>query len=167
MRNELLSTFELKSNNSFLVLQALTRLRQIANHPVLVDKSYTGSSGKFEQIMTGLEDIVSEKHKVLVFSSFVKNLEIIEKELEEKKITYSKLTGSTANRDGVQEVAIDNKIVFLYKIFILLNELNNEVGLKLEEIALVHHLLDQLLHVVGLVRIVRNDGVERHFDPIR
>ncbi len=108
VRNELLNTFELTNSNSFLVLQALTRLRQIANHPILVDETYTGSSGKFEQIMTGLEDIVSEKHKVLVFSSFVKNLEIIEEELKEKQITYSKLTGSTTNREEVIKEFTDN-----------------------------------------------------------
>ena len=99
VRNELLSIFNAGNKNSIQVLQALTRLRQIANHPLLVDESYKGSSGKFDQIMSGLEDIVSEKHKVLVFSSFVKNLELIEKELKEKNIVYAKLTGATTNRE--------------------------------------------------------------------
>jgi len=109
VRNELLNTFKQTDKNSFIVLQALTRLRQIANHPVLVNKDYRGSSGKFEQIMSGLEDIVSEKHKVLVFSSFVKNLEIIEKELQEKGLDYSKLTGSTTNREEVIKKFTNNE----------------------------------------------------------
>jgi hypothetical protein len=35
------------------------------------------------------------------------------------------------------------------------------VGLQLEEVAVVDHLDDQLLDVVGLVRVVRHQGVER------
>lgn len=99
VRNEITGMFNVKKSNSILVLQALTKLRQAANHPILVDDEYEGSSGKFEQVISGLEDIVSEKHKVLVFSSFTKNLEIIEEQLIEKKLKYSKLTGSTVNRE--------------------------------------------------------------------
>jgi SNF2 family DNA or RNA helicase len=76
-------------------------LRQIANHPVLVDESYTGSSGKFDQILEHLESVVAENHNVLVFSSFVKDLELIEKELEKRGYQYAKLTGSTQKREEV------------------------------------------------------------------
>jgi SNF2 family DNA or RNA helicase len=118
VRNELLSTFNNSKKNSIKVLQALTRLRQIANHPVLVEENYTGSSGKFEQIMSGLQDIVSENHKVLVFSSFVKNLELIETKLKEQNIIYSKLTGSTTNREKVikQFTGNDNCRIFLISL---------------------------------------------------
>ena len=101
VRNEIMGMFDKVNKNSVLMLQALTKLRQIANHPSLVDESYSGSSGKFEQITSGIEDITSEKHKVLVFSSFVKNLEIIEKYLQTKRIKYTKLTGATTNREKV------------------------------------------------------------------
>ena len=97
-RNELLNIFDKVNNDAIFIFKALTRLRQIANHPVLVDKNYSASSGKYEQVISGIEDIVSEKHKVLVFSSFVKDLELIEGQLKQKKIRYSKLTGATTNR---------------------------------------------------------------------
>jgi SNF2 family DNA or RNA helicase len=99
VRNKIAGIFNVANNSAILVLQALTKLRQAANHPVLVDEDYDGSSGKFEQVISSLENIVSEKHKVLVFSSFVKNLNIIEKQLTEKEIKYSKLTGETVNRE--------------------------------------------------------------------
>jgi len=99
IRNEITGMFNVSNSNAILVLKALTKLRQAANHPVLVDEDYEGSSGKFEQIISGIEDVVSEKHKVLLFSSFVKNLEIIEEQLIEKQIKYSKLTGATVNRE--------------------------------------------------------------------
>ncbi len=103
IRNELLKTFEQSGmeKSTFLALQGLTRLRQIANHPKLVNPDFKGESGKFNLIVNNLESITNEKHKVLVFSSFVKDLELIEKVLNERKIKYSKLTGSTTNRQQV------------------------------------------------------------------
>src|ERR1700737_4446257 len=41
-----------------------------------------------------------------------------------------------------------------------------EIRLDLEEIAVVNDLLDQLLHVVGLVRAARHERVERRLDSI-
>lgn len=103
IRNELLKTFETSGmeKSTFLALQGLTRLRQIANHPVFVDPEYRGESGKFNMIVDNLENIISEKHKVLIFSSFVKDLDLLEKVLIKRKIKYSKLTGSTSNRQAV------------------------------------------------------------------
>ncbi len=103
IRNELLKTFAAQGleKSTFLALQGLTQLRQIANHPKLVDPEYKGKSGKFEMIIDHLHNIISEKHKVLIFSSFVKDLELIEHNLKHQKITYSKLTGSTTNRQKV------------------------------------------------------------------
>ena len=44
---------------------------------------------------------VAENHNVLVFSSFVKDLELLEKELQLRGLTYAKLTGSTQKREQV------------------------------------------------------------------
>lgn len=103
IRNHLLKAIETSGleKSSIIALQALTRLRQIAIHPVLVDDTYDGSSGKFEQILENLESIVYENHKVLVFSSFVKDLELIERELIQRNLNYSMLTGATADREKV------------------------------------------------------------------
>ena len=103
IRNSIYQVFESKTaeQSAIIALQALTRLRQIANHPVLVDEKYEGSSGKFEQILENLENIVAENHNVLVFSSFVKDLELIEQELKVRNLTYEKLTGATQKREQV------------------------------------------------------------------
>ncbi|MCU4175360.1 SNF2-related protein [Carboxylicivirga sp. N1Y90] len=100
IRNELLKAIEQTgvNNNAILALQALTKLRQIANHPALIDDEYKGSSGKYQQIFEKLDNVITEKHKVLIFSSFVKDLELIEKDLQKRKMAYSKLIGSTTNR---------------------------------------------------------------------
>ena len=87
--------------SAFVVLQALTKLRQMANHPSLVDDSYTHGSGKFDEVIRNLEILISEGHKVLVFSSFVKHLNLFSAYFDENGIGYSYLTGETQHRDRV------------------------------------------------------------------
>lgn len=90
-----------KSTSSVMVLQALMQLRQIANHPRLIDPNSLLGSGKFEEVTEKLETILSENHKVLVFSSFVKHLKLFENWCKENGILYTMLTGSTKDREDV------------------------------------------------------------------
>jgi superfamily II DNA or RNA helicase len=87
--------------SAIIVLQGLMRLRQIANHPVMTDENYAGGSGKYDTVTHNIESVVAEGHKILVFSSFVKHLELFPGWLENRGIGYSVLTGSTHNRESV------------------------------------------------------------------
>jgi SNF2 family DNA or RNA helicase len=82
-------------------LSSLTRLRLIANHPAISIPNYEGASAKLEQIITLAEILFSENHKVLIFSSFVKHLQILANHFDDRGWKYSWLTGSTANREAV------------------------------------------------------------------
>jgi superfamily II DNA or RNA helicase len=82
-----------------VILQSLTLLRQIANHPVMVDENYFYGSGKFDEITRNLESLSTEGHKVLVFSSFVKHLDLIGEYLDRVNLPYALLTGETKNRE--------------------------------------------------------------------
>ncbi len=99
-RNEILNLIESKGMNKsqMLLLQGLTKLRQIANHPKMVDETYKGSSGKLEDTMHMLLSAISEGHKILVFSQFVKHLTLLRQELDKKAISFAYLDGSTKNR---------------------------------------------------------------------
>ena len=81
-----------------LVLEGLLRLRQIACHPRLVGEIHTVSE-KFESLKEILEDVLSEGHKVLVFSQFVTMLKIIREHLDAEKIPHSYLDGRTRDRE--------------------------------------------------------------------
>jgi superfamily II DNA or RNA helicase len=89
--------------STFMVLQALTRLRQIAIHPKLIEADWAFDSGKFNEIMTMLSILVSENHKILVFSSFVKHLKLLAAEFTKENWNYSLLTGQTSDRKQVIE----------------------------------------------------------------
>ncbi len=86
---------------SLQILQSLMRLRQISNHPALVDENYLAGSGKFDEITRNLEILHSEGHKALVFSSFVKHLDLVAQWLDERNIPYQTLTGETLHREEV------------------------------------------------------------------
>ncbi|MEK6781097.1 MAG: DEAD/DEAH box helicase [Bacteroidota bacterium] len=85
-------------NTRFMILEGLTKLRQLSNHPRMVDSTYIGSSGKMEALSFMLENALLEGHKLLVFSQFVKHLEIVKGFLIEKKIPFAYLDGSSNDR---------------------------------------------------------------------
>ncbi len=103
IRNSILENIEKEGieKSSFVLLQGITRLRQLANHPQLLEKDHVLDSGKYNEIFRSLNNLIAENHKVLIFSSFVQHLELIEKGLKQKKWGYCKLTGSTLNREEV------------------------------------------------------------------
>jgi superfamily II DNA or RNA helicase len=84
------------------VLKGLTRLRQICNSPLLLEdeKLYADASSKIDILIEQIEGKASE-HKILVFSQFVSMLNLIQKELKHRNISYEYLTGSTRNREAV------------------------------------------------------------------
>ncbi|MCB0281771.1 MAG: SNF2 helicase associated domain-containing protein [Calditrichae bacterium] len=101
-RDNILEEIESKGLNKskFKVLEGLTKLRQIACHPGLISSSFSDNSGKFDALKEMVEEIISENHKVLIFSQFVQMLQIIKRYFDEQKIAYSYLDGSTKDRQG-------------------------------------------------------------------
>jgi len=95
-----------------ILLQGLTRLRQIANHPLMVDDMYSGDSGKFKDITHMIKNALGENHKLLIFSQFVKHLDLIKAHLTALNIPFAYLDGSTRDRQAEVESfqQTDNKI---------------------------------------------------------
>ena len=86
------------ARSQMVVLQGLTKLRQLANHPRLTDTTYEGDSGKLDDVTLRLETALRNGHKILIFSQFVKHLAIIRQHLEAEKIPYAYLDGSSTDR---------------------------------------------------------------------
>jgi superfamily II DNA or RNA helicase len=119
-RNKILSNIDEHGTGSsqFMLLQGLIKLRQIANHPRMVDENYDGDSGKLKEILRMTRSLVAEQHKVLIFSQFVKHLDLVRKSLDERQITYTYLDGNTKDRQGqVERFQNDESIrVFLISL---------------------------------------------------
>ncbi len=105
-RNEILKSIkEMGLAKSHLALLAgLTKLRQIANHPKLTNPDFVGQSGKFDEIIAKSETAKAEGHKVLLFSQFVKQLDIYKQYFDEKGWKYAYLDGSLTNEQRQKAV---------------------------------------------------------------
>jgi len=109
------------------------RLRQLAIHPRMIDPGSEIESGKFEEVTSMLETILAGEGKVLLFSSFVKHLNLIEEWLIQQNIDYAMLTGSTVKREQeINKFRKNNK-----KRIFLISLKAGGVGLNLTEASYV------------------------------
>ena len=85
--------------NAINILASITKLRQIANHPALIDPTLADvESGKLNVLLEIVEKAQRSGRKIIIFSQFVKMLKIIEKELSKLKSDYLYMDGTTKNR---------------------------------------------------------------------
>lgn len=110
-RNEILESIQKNGlvRSQMLLLRGLTILRQVANHPAMVQSEYSDSSGKFEEAMRMLKNALHEGHKILVFSQFVKHLRLVKERLIKEQITHYYLDGQTPQEDRMRLVDSFNK----------------------------------------------------------
>ena len=85
-------------NSRMKILEGLLRLRQICNHPRLVDANFHGESAKFELLLDTLKVIKEGNHKALVFSQFVEMLKLIKSAMDTDALPYVYLDGRTQDR---------------------------------------------------------------------
>ncbi len=103
------------------ILSALMKLRQLCCHPDTLEiplPDEQRGSGKFEHFKLLIDDIVSEGHRVLVFSQFTRMLKLMAEYLNKNSIRFSYLDGSTVDREAaVREFQQDENIpVFLLSL---------------------------------------------------
>ena len=121
-RDFLLKKFEEEGSESskMYVLEGLTRLRQVCDSTQLVPNNEGKSASAKIEIL--LEHITEKtgNHKVLVFSQFVKMLDIVQEKLKENNIEYTYLDGKTSLKEREARVnqfqSDDNKRVFLISL---------------------------------------------------
>ncbi|MCE7062706.1 SNF2-related protein [Dyadobacter sp. CY343] len=89
------------NKSSFLILEALLKLRQICDSPSILsgDEDFGNESAKLEEITREIEENASN-HKILIFSQFLGMLDLIRQHLEKVKIPYEYLDGQTVDRAG-------------------------------------------------------------------
>ncbi len=103
------------------ILAGLTKLRQAACDPRLLGLPREFShedSGKLNALRELVDEVDSGGHKVLVFSQFVSMLKLVKEALDEDKIRYEYLDGSTVDRaERVERFQTDPTIpVFLISL---------------------------------------------------
>ncbi len=81
-----------KADMKLEVLRGLMQLRLIANHPHLAG-NYNAVSGKFDEVMRNIENLMQGGHKLLIFSQFVRHLQLFRQHFDDQNWKYSYLTG--------------------------------------------------------------------------
>lgn len=88
--------------SGIIVLDALLKLRQACCDPRLLDMEsarHVEESAKLVRLIDMLEELVTAGRHVLVFSQFTRMLDLIEPELRERQIRFTRLDGSTRDRE--------------------------------------------------------------------
>lgn len=103
--------------SKMFVLEGLTRLRQICDSPKLTGDTEAIASAKIDL----LKEHILEKtgnHKILVFSQFVKMLDLIRDQLQQHQIPFSYLDGQTSLSERERQVQRfqENKSVRVFLI---------------------------------------------------
>ena len=91
--------------DSFIVLEALLRLRQAACHPGLIDASRVDEpSPKLEALFESVDEIVDAGHKALIFSQFTSFLGIVRERVRQRGLSFAYLDGATSAKARVEEI---------------------------------------------------------------
>ena len=95
-----------QTKNKLHMLTALLKLRQVCTHPELIEecKGSNIESAKFNLLKEKCEELISENHKVVIFSQFTQMLDIIQKWANEQKIAIERIDGSITGKQRINAV---------------------------------------------------------------
>ncbi len=101
-RQKVLGLLDEMTKNRFEIFRSLTLLRQASLDVSLIDTKHEGvPSTKLDALMEMLDDIVSDGHRVLVFSQFTRFLSLARDRIRRAGIEHCYLDGRTRNRPAV------------------------------------------------------------------
>ena len=104
----------------FMILQLLTKLRQFCIDPNLIYEDYEGESAKMENLIKVIKESIENNHKMLIFTSFKKALDLVVDNL---------------NKENIQSYAIDGSVTSKKRMD-LVNKFNDEENVKVFVITL-------------------------------
>ena len=98
LRQQAIANLEEGSNSTLQALAEITRLRQAACHPRLVNAKLDIPSSKTQAFLELVANLRESGHRALVFSQFTSHLALVREELDKTGIPYLYLDGSTTEQ---------------------------------------------------------------------
>ncbi len=95
---DMLESSREKKGRHLQILTEIMKLRQACCNPRLLDVNTTVESSKLKVFAAVIEELLSSRHKALVFSQFIGHLSIIREYLDKQGISYQYLDGSTSSK---------------------------------------------------------------------
>lgn len=126
------------SKARFLILQLLTKLRQICIDPKIIYENYSDGSNKLDHLETLVSDYIENNHKILIFSSFKTGLNIVKERLDKLKIKSYMIDGSVSSKRRIEMVDDFNQNDDI-KVFLIMLK-SGGTGLNLTSADVVIHL---------------------------
>ncbi len=83
----------------FKILTLLTKLREICINPHVLYENYEGEAIKIEKLIEIVKDYAKEKHKILIFSSFKRILDLLKEDLKKEHISFYSIDGSVKGKE--------------------------------------------------------------------
>lgn len=121
----------------FKILQLLTKLREICINPNVLYNNYDGEAIKIEKLIEIVKDYAKEKHKILIFSSFKRILDLLGDELKKNHISFYEINGQV---DGKKRLPLVDKFNEDDTTCFLITLKSGGTGLNLTSADIVIHL---------------------------
>lgn len=119
LRQQAIANLEEGSNSTLQALAEITRLRQAACHPRLVNAKLTIPSSKTQAFLELIASLQESGHRALVFSQFTSHLALVREELDKVGTHYLYLDGSTTAQERnrlVKQFQTGNEPLFLISL---------------------------------------------------
>ena len=88
----------------FKILQLLTKLREICVDPSLIFENYKGGSAKIEELLKIVEETKANGHKMLIFTTYKKALDLIIPKLNNIGVSSYYIDGSVPSKKRMELV---------------------------------------------------------------
>lgn len=88
----------------FMILQLLTKLRQMCIDPRLVFENYNEISSKMENLIKVVKELIDNGHKILLFSTFKTAIDLVKQEFNKNKISSYIIDGSVPSKKRMELV---------------------------------------------------------------
>lgn len=99
LRQQAIANLEEGSKSALQTLAEITRLRQAACHPRLINEKLQIPSSKTATFLRLVEELRQSGHRALVFSQFTSHLALIREALDKQDTPYLYLDGSTTSAE--------------------------------------------------------------------
>jgi len=90
-------------NFATCILPILTKLKQVCDHPALINgkvEPIDKRSEKFDMVIDKIQEIRDANEEVVIFSHFLKTLDLLEISLTSRNMKYIRIDGSTQDRQA-------------------------------------------------------------------
>lgn len=119
LREQAVLNVEEGTGAAMQALAEITRLRQAACHPALVNKKLNLTSSKTQAFLKLTEELIGNNHRALVFSQFTSHLALIREKLDKQGVEYLYLDGGISVNERaklVKEFQTGEQSLFLISL---------------------------------------------------